>query len=89
VTDALSAKLSELTARFRERAIGDRDVIASALARGDRLTLAKRAHKLAGNAGMFGHTEIGQAALDLERLAEAGDDIESASQRLLTLLTAL
>jgi HPt (histidine-containing phosphotransfer) domain-containing protein len=48
-----------------------------------------RAHKLAGIAAMFGHPDVGEAALALELAAEAGDPIGPAAARLDTLLAAI
>lgn len=89
MNDALAAKLAELTARFRNGAGAERVAIARAVADGDRSTVASRAHKLAGNAGMFGEAEIGEAALELEEAAETGKDLRGPADRLLALLSAL
>ena len=89
MSDALEARLAELSARFRERASAEREIIDSALASGNRVVLAERAHKLAGNAGMFGEAEIGLAALELEEAAETGADVAGPAARLLALLDAL
>ena len=89
MSDVLTAKLAELSARFRERAGCEREIIEEALARGDRAVLAERAHKLAGNAGMFGEAEIGAAALEMEEAAETGADVVEPAKRLVALLDAL
>lgn len=89
MTDALAARLAELTARFRARAAEERAELSRALGEDDRATVAERAHKLAGNAGMFGEAELGAAALELEEAAETGTDMREAGERLLALLAAL
>ena len=86
---ALAAKLAELSQRFANRAVEELAAIEQALADGDRAALARRAHTLAGNAGMFGQPEIGAAALELEELAETGGEVGPAASRLLELLAAL
>ena len=85
----LAAKLAELSQRFASRAADERRAIEQALAEGDRGTVAQRAHKLAGNAGMFGQPKIGAAALELEEAAESGGELEPAASRLIGLLAAL
>lgn len=88
-SDALAAKLAELSQRFASRAVDEHVAIKRALDNGDRTAIAQRAHTLAGNAGMFGQTEIGAAALALEEAAETGNELELAASRLLGLLAAL
>jgi HPt (histidine-containing phosphotransfer) domain-containing protein len=83
---ALESKLAELAARFAARAPAERAAIASALAASDRAELVDRAHKLAGIAGMFGHSAIGAAALAVEEAALAGEDCSRQGAALLELL---
>lgn len=85
----LTAKLAELSQRFASRAGDERAAIEQALVNGDRAAIARRAHTLAGNAGMFGQPDIGTAALELEEAAESGGELEPAACRLLDLLAAL
>lgn len=89
MSEALAAKLAELSARFRELAADECQAIEAALAAGDRSVLAERAHKLAGNAGMFGEAALGGVALQLEAAAETGADVVGPARRLLALLKAL
>lgn len=89
MNEALAAKMAELSARFSARAADDSGAIAEALAADDRATLADIAHKLAGNAGMFGHHAIGEAALALEEAAESGAEVAAPAARLRHLLAAL
>jgi HPt (histidine-containing phosphotransfer) domain-containing protein len=86
---SLEQKIGELSARFAARASGERDAIAKALHTGDRAALIDRAHKLAGIAGMFGHPQIGEAALALEQAALAGADCAAPGEALLAQLGAL
>ncbi|MGN6499707.1 MAG: Hpt domain-containing protein [Tsuneonella sp.] len=85
----LEGKLAELAARFSARAPQEREAIAAALAAGDAAVVIDRAHKLAGIAGMFGHAEVGAAALALEEAVRAGGDGAAEGARLLGLLAAL
>lgn len=86
---ALESKVAELAARFAARAPEERTAIANALAIGDTAALIERAHKLAGVAGMFGHADIGAAALALEETALAGKDYSQRVALLLALLDRL
>lgn len=85
----IESKLAELAARFAARAPAERAAIAEALAAGDTSAVIDRAHKLAGIAGMFGHHEIGKAALALEETALAGENCAESGAALLALLDAL
>ncbi|WP_126176923.1 Hpt domain-containing protein [Tsuneonella rigui] len=85
----IESKLAELAARFAARAPAERAAIAEALAAGDTQEVIDRAHKLAGIAGMFGHHEVGQAALALEEAAMASEDCAQPGAALLALLDRL
>lgn len=85
----LAAKLADLSQRFASRAADERAAIEQALAVNDRTAITRRAHALAGNAGMFGYPDIGAAALELEEAAESGSELQPAAVRLLQLLSAL
>lgn len=80
------SKLAELAARFVARAPEERAAIADALATGDTAALIDRAHRLAGIAGMFAHSDIGVAALALEEAALAGADCSKQGATLVALL---
>ena len=82
-------KLAELAARFASRVPEERAALTLARRTGDRIELRDRAHKLAGIAPMFGHDEIGEAALALEAAAEKGDAVDAAAFRLDRLLRSL
>lgn len=82
----LEGKLAELAARFTGRLPQERAAIVDALSAGDREMLIERAHKLAGIAGMFGRSDIGSAALELEQRVLADGDCEDEAARLLDLL---
>ncbi|MGN3973629.1 Hpt domain-containing protein [Tsuneonella sp. SYSU-LHT278] len=89
MTDALQAKLAELGQRFVAQAPEKRAALRDALARNDLPALASLAHRLAGNAGMFGFAAIGEAALAVEEAIDAGHDPHHATDELLKLLEAL
>jgi HPt (histidine-containing phosphotransfer) domain-containing protein len=85
----IESKLAELAARFAARAPAMRAAIAAALAAGDTPAVIEGAHKLAGIAGMFGHADIGDAALALEDAAMTGADCAEHGAALLALLDNL
>lgn len=85
----LESKLAEFAARFVARVPEERAAIAEALAKRDMPALIDRAHKLAGIAGMFGHADIGAAALALEETALAGRDCAREGAALIALLDRL
>ena len=85
----IESKLAELAARFAARASAERTAIADALAADNTAAVIDHAHKLAGIAGMFGHHEVGQAALTLEEAALAGEDCAEPGTALLALLDGL
>ena len=82
-------QMAALAARFASRAQAERDALHHALETGDRAALTAQAHKLAGIAGMFGHPQIGAAALELESAAESGADYVPAANRLDELLAKI
>ena len=85
----IAAKMAELSARFAVRAGDERDGLQAELAADDRFAIRDRAHKLAGIAAMFGHADVGAAALELETAVEEGDDITAPASLLLRLLDAI
>jgi HPt (histidine-containing phosphotransfer) domain-containing protein len=87
--NGIESKLAELAARFAARAPEMRAAIAGALAAGDTAAVIEGAHKLAGIAGMFGHADIGAAALALEEAALSGGDCAEHGATLLKLLDDL
>nr|WP_237489195.1 Hpt domain-containing protein [Tsuneonella aeria] len=82
----MDSRIAALASSFAERMPGERAAIANALSAGDRDTLIDRAHKLAGIAGMFGRSDIGTAALELEQRLLASTDYVEETERLLDLL---
>lgn len=82
----LDAHLTALAARFALRLPTERTALLTA--RDDPEVLIVKAHKLAGIAGMFGRTDIGDAALALEERLRSGatGDVELAE--LLALMAA-
>lgn len=89
MNESLQAKLAELSRRFAAQAPEQRAAVGDALERGDLTALGTLAHKLAGNAGMFGHAAIGEAALEVEESIDAGGDPREPTERLIALLDAL
>jgi HPt (histidine-containing phosphotransfer) domain-containing protein len=59
-------RMAALRERFVERARADAAALRTAAQDGDMAALRQLAHGLAGNAGLFGHAELGQAARTLE-----------------------
>ena len=82
-------KMAELAARFAARAAEERKLLATAKAACDRDLLRDRAHNLAGVAPMFGHADIGSAALELEAVVENGEPFDAALASLDLLLRQL
>lgn len=60
--------LAKLRVRFCERARGDADGLAAALADSDHLRIEALAHGLAGAAGLFGFADIGVRAKRIDSL---------------------
>ena len=89
MSDALAQKLAELARRFVDQAVNQSAAIRDALQRGDKVELATLAHKLAGNAGMLGFPDVGEAALEVEERIDEGADPREATERLLGLLSTL
>ena len=73
-------KMAELRQRFVDRCpawLGDLD---AALDARDGEAVARLAHRLAGNAGMFGYPELSEAAAELESAAIDGDAQRTATR---------
>lgn len=85
----IQSKMSQLAARFAARAVEERKAFAASLASGDRASVAERAHRLAGIAGMCGHPQITEAALALEAAAEEGRAMDAEGRCLLEQLAAI
>lgn len=66
-------RLAVFRQRFLSRAVEDASALRQALAEDDWNALRRRAHNLAGNAGLFGFADVG---LDARRLEEAIDEDE-------------
>ena len=79
-------RMAALKARFSERAGEEIAAIEAAIDSADAAELQRRAHKLAGIAPMFGHADLGEAALDLETAAETGMDCQAPAARVIALL---
>lgn len=65
----MSDPLAPLRAKFRERTIGDARRLRDAVATGEagQAEIERIVHALAGAAGMFGFTDLGEAASTLDR----------------------
>ncbi|KLE34610.1 Hpt domain-containing protein [Aurantiacibacter luteus] len=87
MSEALAAKMAELSARFAAQAGVTRERLAAQ--REDRAAIVAEAHKLAGIAAMFGQPAIGVAALALEERAESGGDYGEEWRQLDALLAEL
>lgn len=76
MTDPLAA----LRARFRDRAIADREAL-ERLARGDLASaeLRRLVHNLAGTAGTFGYRSLSQAAMEIDDQMASGTGADPAS----------
>lgn len=68
----IDARLAAIAERFAAQAAETAAEIGSALDRGDGPELARLAHSLAGRAGMFGFSAIGDAARRVEEALDAG-----------------
>jgi HPt (histidine-containing phosphotransfer) domain-containing protein len=75
--------LAPLRQRFLERARVEAGVIEQALAEGDHAALETTAHSLAGSAGLFGFSDIGRAASEIDSLYASGDQPSEAQVRAL------
>lgn len=77
--------MDALRSRFRERAAADAGALRDAWEIRDRAALRRIAHALAGNAGLFGHPQLGEAARALDdALGEPASD-----ERLAAMLEAV
>ena len=64
--DDFERRMEALKARFAQRAALDRIALNGAWAARDDDAIRRISHSLAGNAGMFGYPELGEAARQLE-----------------------
>ncbi|MEP7239264.1 MAG: Hpt domain-containing protein [Devosia sp.] len=72
---------------FVERLAADRAALATSVAAGDALRTRAIVHGLAGAAGTFGYTAIGDIALELDAAAAAGENL--SQKAIFSLLEAL
>jgi len=68
----IDARLAAIAERFAAQASETAAEIDVALDRGDWAELARLGHSLAGRAGMFGYTAIGDAARRVEEAVDGG-----------------
>lgn len=88
----IDARLAAIAERFAAQAGETAAEIAAALDREDWSELARLSHSLAGRAGMFGYSAIGDAARSVEEAVDAGlaDDVKvRLAQDLLAQMAAL
>jgi HPt (histidine-containing phosphotransfer) domain-containing protein len=88
----IDERLAALAARFADQAIASIDLIEACLARRAWTELSEPCHSLAGRAGMFGYSAIGDAARSVEEAIDAGaspDELELLAGQLLDRLNAL
>lgn len=88
----IDARFAAIAERFAAQAGETAGEIAAALDREDWSELARLGHSLAGRAGMFGYSAIGDAARRVEEAVDAGlssDLIASLTQDLLGQMAAL
>jgi HPt (histidine-containing phosphotransfer) domain-containing protein len=70
MTAEFETRMAELGAKFRVRAVGERELITAALVVPDLSTIKEASHRLAGIAAIFGHSRVGHAAEQLEAALE-------------------
>ncbi|MWV27012.1 Hpt domain-containing protein [Aurantiacibacter rhizosphaerae] len=85
----LEIRMAQMAARFAARAGEHEAALRAAVAADDREAIASQAHRLAGIAGMFGQSEIGEAAAWLEEVVKIDGDYLAASELLSALLRGL
>ena len=66
-------RMAALRVRFRERVDSDLNVLRRALDEKDSDTIRTTSHGLVGTAGIFGFSNIGDAAARLEEAIDAGE----------------
>ncbi|MCT2558429.1 Hpt domain-containing protein [Tsuneonella sp. YG55] len=89
MNDIVQAKLAELGRRFAAQAPERRTALRAALDEGDLPALATLAHRLAGNAGMFGYPAISEAAFAVEQAIDEERDPTEPAAVLMDLLGAV
>lgn len=67
-------RMAQLRARFVTRATRERDELKAARTRGDRQEMRRLAHSLSGAGGLFGFPDISEAAEQLERAIDRGEE---------------
>lgn len=87
--DEFERRMDALRSRFVERAATDAAALRSAWAERDAEAVRRIAHSLAGNAGMFGHPRLSEAASALEEAltpAASEDELEPRLEAVLQLI---
>ena len=84
--------MGELRRRFAGRADGELRRLTDAIDRGDAEEIASISHRLAGNAGVFGFHQLGDAAKEVEDALDHGApraELERSCKILVTQLGSL
>lgn len=85
-----SDPLANLRIEFRQRAARDRAALIQSLAAGDIGQVEWIAHGLAGSAGMFGFSDLAEAAVAIDEAFAAGRGLDAEeADRLVARLEAL
>lgn len=82
-------RLAVFRQRFLSRAIEDAIALRQALAADAWDDMRRRAHNLAGNAGLFGFAEIGEDARRLEEAIDENEGDQAVTTCALTLIAKL
>ena len=85
-----SDPLAKLRTAFQRRAARDRAALIKGLAEGDAAQVERIAHGLAGSAGLFGFSDVCEAALAIDEGFATGRGLDAdAAYRLIARLEAL
>lgn len=80
--DDFERRMEALKLRFAERAGADRTALNDAWVARDDDAIRRISHSLAGNAGMFGYSDLGDAARELEEALDRLAPAEHLQQKL-------
>lgn len=87
--DDFERRMEALKARFVERAAADQTALTAAWAARDNDAVRLISHSLAGNAGIFGYPDLGDAARELEEALDQLSSDEHLQQKLDAVLTKI
>jgi HPt (histidine-containing phosphotransfer) domain-containing protein len=80
-------RMDKLKLRFATRLETEKLLLEQALGSGDRAELKRLAHGLSGSAAIFGYSDIGAAARNLEAAAEVDERLQETAEGLLELMS--